>query len=494
MNETLLPWLMLIVYAIVIVFLAWRNRRRADSIETFSVGSRRVPPFFIGLSLAANMTSVATFVINPGLIYAYGWSGVVGYGMAAPLGIFLGLVVTSKRFRRVGDRFTVLTVPQWLGERFGDRRLTAFFAAVSMLQVTFLVLIVTALVLVLMSVLHLGLWTALVMVVAFTFAYILLGGASLHVWSNSVQAVIMLIVAVILVASGRELFSGGLQEFFARLEAVAPNYGSITNPSSLLFRDLFEVVVANFVIGLAIIMQPHIISKSLYLRSERDVNKYLVTAMIAGTVFTLVLLVGLYARLELGGGLPPDRVVATYIATGFPPALRALIMLGILAAGFSTLEGVILAISTIFANDLFGTLAGFAGMDAERIRGRLLAVGRIFLVALAPVTLLLAYRQIVAPSLSVAIFAQNGIYGLFAATFAPVLFGIFSRRSGAGLVFAAAATALVVHFGMYYGGVTQYHNNPAVPATVALAVSTLVMTVGVTLRRGDREAVEEDGR
>jgi len=494
MNETLLPWLMLIVYAIVIVFLAWRNRRRADSIETFSVGSRRVPPFFIGLSLAANMTSVATFVINPGLIYAYGWSGVVGYGMAAPLGIFLGLVVTSKRFRRVGDRFTVLTVPQWLGERFGDRRLTAFFAAVSMLQVTFLVLIVTALVLVLMSVLHLGLWTALVMVVAFTFAYILLGGASLHVWSNSVQAVIMLIVAVILVASGRELFSGGLQEFFARLGAVAPNYGSFTNPSSLLFRDLFEVVVANFVIGLAIIMQPHIISKSLYLRSERDVNKYLVTAMIAGTVFTLVLLVGLYARLELGGGLPPDRVVATYIATGFPPALRALIMLGILAAGFSTLEGVILAISTIFANDLFGTLAGFAGMDAERIRGRLLAVGRIFLVALAPVTLLLAYRQIVAPSLSVAIFAQNGIYGLFAATFAPVLFGIFSRRSGAGLVFAAAATALVVHFGMYYGGVTQYHNNPAVPATVALAVSTLVMTVGVTLRRGDREAVEEDGR
>lgn len=146
MNETFLPWLLLVGYAAVIVVLAWRNRRRADSIETFSVGSRRVPPFFIGLSLAANMTSVATFVINPGLIYAYGWSGVIGYGVAAPLGIFLGLVVTSKRFRRVGDRFTVLTVPQWLGERFGDRRLTAFFAAVSMLQVTFLVLIVTALV------------------------------------------------------------------------------------------------------------------------------------------------------------------------------------------------------------------------------------------------------------------------------------------------------------------------------------------------------------
>jgi len=484
MNQTLLPWILLIAYAAVIIFLAWRNRRRATDIESFSVGSRRVPPFFVGLSLAANMTSVATFVINPGLIHAYGWSGVVGYGMAAPLGIFIGLVVTSKRFRRVGDQFTVLTVPQWLGERYGNRRLTIFFALASMLQVTFLVLIVTALVLVLMSVLQIGMWPALLMVVIFTFGYILFGGASLHVWSNSVQAITMLAVAVILVASGAAIFGEGWAGFFGRLDAVAPHYGSMTNPDSLLFRDIFEVVVANFIIGLAIIMQPHIISKSLYLRSERDVNTYLVTAMAAGTVFTAVLLVGLYARLELGGDLPPDRVVATYIASGFAPGLRAFIMLGVLAAGFSTLEGVILALSTIFGNDFYGNIARARGMTADRLHGQLLKVGRLFLILLAPITLVLAWRQIVAPSLSVAIFAQNGIYGLFAATFAPVLFGIFSRRSSASLAFAAASTALVVHFGMYYGGITQYHNNPAVPATCALVLSTLVMAIGSSLVGG----------
>jgi SSS family solute:Na+ symporter/sodium/pantothenate symporter len=471
-----------------IIGLAWRNRRRATDIESFSVGSRRVPPFFVGLSLAANMTSVATFVINPGLIYAYGWAGVVGYGIAAPLGIFLGLVVTSKRFRRVGDQFTVLTVPQWLGERYGDRRLTVFFAAASMLQITFLVLIVTALVLVLMSVLQLGMWPALILVVAFTFGYILFGGASLHVWSNSLQAMTMLAVAMVLVISGAEIFGDGLGGFFARLEAVAPNYGSVTNPSSLLFRDLFEVVIANFVIGVAIIMQPHIISKSLYLRSERDVNSYLVTAMVAGTVFTSVLLVGLYARIALGGELPPDRVVATYIASSFAPGLRAFVMLGVLAAGFSTLEGVILAISTIFANDFYGTFARAKEMNPERLQKNLLRVGRIFLVALAPITLFLAYRQIVAPSLSVAIFAQNGIYGLFSATFAPVLFGIFSRRATAWLVFASAISALIVHFGMYYGGITVYHNNPAVPATFALLTSTLVMLVGSVFQKNARAA------
>jgi SSS family solute:Na+ symporter/sodium/pantothenate symporter len=491
MNETFLPWALLITYACVIVFLAWRNAKRAKDIESFSVGSRRVPPFFVGLSLAANMTSVATFVINPGLIHAYGWAGVVGYGMAAPLGIFIGLVVTSKRFRRVGDQFTVLTVPQWLGERYRDRRLTVFFAIISMLQITFLVLIVTALVLVLMSVLEIGMWPALLMVVIFTFGYILFGGASLHVWSNSVQALTMLAVAVILVVSGAAIFSDGLAGFFGRLDAVAPHYGSVTNPDSLLFRDLFEVVIANFIIGLAIIMQPHIISKSLYLRSEKDVNTYLVTAMVAGTVFTAVLLVGLYARLELGGDLPPDRVVATYIASSFAPGLRAFIMLGVLAAGFSTLEGVILALSTIFGNDFFGTIARSRGVEAERLRSQLLRVGRIFLIVLAPITLLLSWRQIVAPSLSVAIFAQNGIYALFAATFAPVLFGIFSRKATASLVFGAAITALIVHFGMYYGGITHYHNNPAVPAACALVISTLAMGVGVAVQR-DRAGTASD--
>lgn len=482
MNETLLPWLLLIAYACVIVFLAWRNRRRSSDIESFSVGSRRVPPFFVGLSLAANMTSVATFVINPGLIHAYGWAGVVGYGLAAPLGIFIGLVVTSKRFRRVGDRFTVLTVPQWLGERYGDRRLTVFFALASMLQITFLVLIVTALALVLMSVLQIGMWPALLMVVIFTFGYILFGGASLHVWSNSVQALTMLAVALILVASGAAVFADGLPGFFARLDAVAPHYGSMTNPDSLLFRDLFEVVVANFVIGLAIIMQPHIISKSLYLRSERDVNTYLVTAMLAGTIFTSAMLVGLYARLSLGAEVPPDRVVATYITATFAPGLRAFIMLGVLAAGFSTLEGVILALATIFGNDFFGTIARARGLTPERLRPLLLKVGRVFLVALAPITLLLSWRQIVAPSLSVAIFAQNGVYGLFAATFAPVLFGIFSDRAAPRVALASAATALVVHFGIYYGGIGAYHNNPAVPATFALAASTLVMVAGTAFR------------
>jgi len=484
MGDTTIAWVLFVAYGAAIIALTLWNRRKASTMESFSVGARDVPPAFIGLSLAANVTSAATFVINPGLIYAYGWSGIVGYGIAAPLGIFLALIVTTRQFRKIGDRFTAITVPQWIGERYGDRRLTVFFAFISLLQITFLVLMVTALVLVLSTVLGLSHQVALAIVVIFTFAYILLGGASVHIWSNSLQAITMVAVAVLLLASGAELFSGGLGAFFERLEAVGPHFGSMTNPTSLLFRDLFEVIIANFIIGVAIIMQPHIISKSLYLRSERDVRTYLATAMIVGTLFTAVLLVGLFARLTLTGDiLMPDQVVATYIIQTFTPGVRAFIMLGVLAAGFSTMEGVILALSSIFANDFYGNLARLAGVNEERVRSRLLPVGRIFLVALAPVTAFLAWRQLVSPSLSVAIFAQNGVYGLFSATFAPVMFGLFSRRVTRWTALASAVVALIVHFGMYYGGITHYHNNPAVPATCALIASLVVIVVGMLFYR-----------
>ena len=97
MGETFVPWLLFIAYVLTIIGLTWWNRRKALTMSDFAVGSRSVPPFFVGLSLAANMTSVATFVINPGLVHAYGWAGVMGYGIAAPLG-------ADRRWRSAAQR------------------------------------------------------------------------------------------------------------------------------------------------------------------------------------------------------------------------------------------------------------------------------------------------------------------------------------------------------------------------------------------------------
>lgn len=492
MPETTFAWLFFIAYLLLISGAAFVGIRQVKGFASYSVGSRQVSPVLVGLSLAANLTSAATFVINPGLMYLYGVSGVLGYAIATPLGIVIGLTILSKAFRQVGDRFTALTVPQWIGERYGDTRLTLFFALISLLLITFLVLIVVGLTLVLANVLHLPILGAMALVIIFPLVYIMFGGASAHTLTNSAQAIIMLVVAILLIGSGYEYFSGGLDGFLDRLRAIDPVLAQPTNPESLLFRDWFEVFVANFIIGIAVITQPHVISKALYLKSEKDVNTYLATGFVVLVVFFSVLIVGLYARILMPeqGALLPDQVVPTYLVEMFSPVLRGVIAVGLIAAGFSTMEGLLVALATIFSNDVYRPLALRRGTRTEEeINGRSIFYSKIFLISLAPVVALISYGQIVAPNLSVAILAQNGVYALFSATFVPILFGIFSERITKGAIFASAVAALVVHFGMYYGEITMYANNPAVPATFALITSTLVASGSLLVQKKKTDVV-----
>jgi SSS family solute:Na+ symporter/sodium/pantothenate symporter len=492
MGETAIAWGFFAVYLLAVGGAATIGIQKVTGFASFSVGSREVSPVLVGLSLAANLTSAATFIINPGLIYLYGLSGVLGYVVAMPLGLFLGLIVFSKAFRRVGDEVEALTVPQWIGDRFGDYRLTVFFAGASLLQIAFLVLITVGLTRVLSNVLAVPMGVA--MALGIPLLYIAIGGASAHTLTNSAQAVLMLVVAVIMLGSGATYFADGPGGFVDRLASIDPVLAQPTNPESLLFRDWFEVVVCNLCIGFAIVNQPHVMSKALYLKSTKDVNRYLATGIAVLVVFFAVMLVGLYARILMPeAGIEPDSVVPTYIVEVFGPWLRSVILIGLVAAGFSTMEGLMVALSTIFTNDIYQPLAEHLDvLSAEEIESRAVRYSRYFLALLVPVVALISWGQIVNPNLSVAILGQNGVYALFSATFVPILFGIFSERITKGAVFAAASTALVVHFGMYYGEITMYHNNPAVPATFAL-ISSVLVALGLMTGQGRWTAEVEGG-
>ena len=489
MTDVAISWAFFLGYLALVGTAAFVGIRRVKSFTSFSVGDRKTSPVWVGLALAANLTSAATFVINPGLIYLYGLSGMLGYAVATPLGILLGLTVLTKAFRRVGDRTAALTVPQWIADRYGSRSLRFFFAGLSLLQITFLVLIVVGLTLVLSNVLALPTLGAMAIVIVIPLIYVMLGGASAHTLTNSVQALIMIAVALMLVGSGLDLLLGepGL---LARLAEISPVLAEPVNPESLLFRSPFEVFVANFVIGVAVITQPHVMSKALYLRDERDVNVYLGVGFVALTLFFSVLAIGLYARVTLTGDLlPPDQVVPTYLVEQFGPIARSVVTVGLVAAGFSTLEGLLVALSTIFANDVYSPLARSRGVAQETIERKSIGLSKLFLLALAPVVAFLSWGQIQSPDLSVAILAQNGVYGLFAATFVPILFGVFVPRVTTWGVSAAAVAALVVHFGMYYGEIGPYWNNPAVPATFALLAAGAVASLSLLVARRPAEPV-----
>ncbi len=485
-TKVLASWILVAIYVSAILVLVVRGARRTKGVADYALGTIAFSPVAVGLALAASTTSAATFIINPGLVAYFGLSAVFALCVVLPISMFISLVVLTKGFRKYGESVKALTLSQWVGERFESRGFAIFFAVLSLLLVTFVVLILVGLTKVVAASLGLNEIAVLAALVVFSFGYMMFGGANSMVYTNTVQAVIMIVVAVILLGSGWEHFAGGIGGFVGKLRAVDPDLASLYNTASPLFRDGFEVIFCTIVVGAAIVCQPHIITKSLLLKKKRDVNLYLTAGIIVQMLFFLVVIVGLFARLDFpdlqtaGQAILPDSVVSTYLVTSFPWYVGVIVFLGLISAGMSTLEGLIQSLSIIITNDLIKNVHDWT-TGREPAEHTLFLLNRVVIVALAGLSFGLAWWQLVAPNLSVIIFAQLGVYAYFAAAFVPVLFGTFFKDTPTVAVVAAAVTAVAVHFGLYYTGqyyfpyyIGQAVKNPAISTALGVVVATAV--------------------
>ena len=494
-------WILISLYALVILYFVIKGAKEVKDIDDYALGSVLFSPYAVGLSLAASITSAATFIINPGFVALYGISGILSMAIALPIAALLSLILLTKGFRKHGKLVKALTMAQWMETRYQSKKFGIFFGFLSLLLITFIVLICVGLTKVLASTLNIPEFYALLGIVVFVFGYMMFGGANSMVYTNTVQAILMLIVAFILLGSGYEHFSDGVHGFMDKLAAIDPKLTATTNDSSFLFRDYFEIFVAQFIVGIAIICQPHILTKSLLLKSDDDVNKYLVTGTITQFIFFSVVAVGLYIRLtfpDLSAGgetIPMDGLVSAYVVSEFPVFVGLIVVMGLISAGLSTLESLIQSLSTTVTKDILQPLAGDKlGMNGEK--GNSVLVNKIVIVMMAIATVAISWDQIVNPKLSVGIFAQNGVYAYFSAAFVPILFGMFFKGVSLKAVFTASVVAVVTHFSMYYAMLPvpfteATGENPGVAAAVAIVFSLFTVLIVTSIQGKSLRTVDE---
>lgn len=475
-------WVLIVLYALIVLYFVVKGARKTKNIGDYALGTIGFSPVAVGLALAASMTSAATFIINPGFIALYGISGVISFAVVMPIAVYFSLIIITKGFRRYGSSIKALTMAQWIGKMYESKKFAVFFSFLSLLLITFIVLICVGITQVLSSSLNANPVVVLLSVVLFVFGYMMFGGANSLVYTNAIQASLMLIVAVILLASGAPYFENGLSGFLEQLKDIDTDLTKAVNENSFLFRNYFEIIFCQFVIGMAIVCQPHIMTKSLLLKKDGDVNKYLGVSIFTLMIFFSVVVVGLYVRLYFpdlsiqGHSLPMDSLVSAYVVSKFSVYVGLLVILGLLSAGLSTLEGLVQSLSITITTDLLDPLVGKQlGFHEPQ---KQIMVNKLVIVVLAIVSFLFSYQQLVNPDLSVAIFAQNGIYAYFSAAFVPVIFGTFLKQPSLVSVVSASIAAIVVHFVVYYGGFVPYMkepvNNPAIAATYAIIVASVI--------------------
>lgn len=465
MSAQILSILLFVIFAVVTYVLSVIGMRQTSSLKTFAIGRGDMSPWLAGVTMAASVASTATFVINPGFVYRDGVSAWAHYGLGAMMGLITALIVLSNGFQRLGKALQVVTLPDFVRKRYQSRALGMAFAGMSLFYISFIVLILSGSALIVQQLFSVGYHVALVFLMVFVFGYVLMGGTYAHAYTNAMQGVMMIGIAFVVFFSGAKHF--GLN-FFDKLRSVSDNYAAWVNPSSDLYGDFFSVFISSFLITFALMLQPHILTKVLYLKEDKkDLNVFLSVTIVVSLVFSSMLFVGFFARMD---GLVVERqdlVVLQYLPTVFSPYMVGIILVALLAAGLSTLDGILVAISSVVVADLM--LAG-KDMNEPTLAKRALAMSRYVLVGVGLISLALAWE----PPARLGLFAQQGVYALVAASAAPVILGILSSRpQRPAKIFFLSGVALSVHFFMRYGLDIL---NPGTTASVGILISLVLGT------------------
>jgi len=273
MGGSAWAWGLFALYLIITAALAWRGGQQTSGKDSFAIGNGHMSPWVAGMTLGACLASSSMFVIMPGFVYADGLPALIGFSVPLIAGLLCGLVLLAPRFQEIGADAAALTVPHWLGSRFESPKLRQLFSGLNILNIAYLVLVAVGCAYVMEAALGVPYRISTVGIVLFVFGYTGFGGAVAHAFTNTMQGAVMLVMAIIIAASGASLWADG------RVLSTLAQTG-LTAPGSALFSTVWEVWLIPFIMGAALTTQPHLMTKALYVLGRRDLGWTILIAII----------------------------------------------------------------------------------------------------------------------------------------------------------------------------------------------------------------------
>ncbi len=484
----ILAWTLFSIYFIGTSYLGWVGYKKTNGFSSFAIGNGDLSPIVVGITLAASTASAATFIINPGFIYVDGLSAWISMVLGTYSGFMMMLIILSFKFRSLGDEMKALTIPDWIGKRYQSKNFSLYFAFINLLSFAFVVLLVGGISIVMQKLLGVNNITALLITLIFVTGYVFLGGTYAHVYTNVFQGILMILASVAILWTGIELIMNNHNPgFWEQISQQDPNLLKLINPAGKLFNDFFSTYVAGFFIGAALVCQPHILTKALYVKTNKDVRNYIIVVGIILLLFLLLVSAGFFAHIAVDpnqlidastGKFRQDLVMTVYLMNVFPDWTFTLVSIVLLAAAMSTLDGLLVSISTITANDLVINLIDKFSKKKINQEQKMKLAFRASHVVLVVIAILVFAVNINPPKL-LGIYGQVGVYGLVLAALAPLLVGVLLKNSPIKLLWSASILAVITHFVLYFYGNELFTNsgftfaNPSVTATLSIIVVIL---------------------
>src|SRR6195256_3373075 len=466
----------LLLYFFVIIFIGLRMGRKEDNLHDFALGGRRIPWWAVLASIIAAETSAGTFFGTPGEGFAlrnYTY-------IQLAFGTIIARILVSYIFIKPYCDYKVYSIYEYLTVRFGVPTKNAASAIFMFTRVlaSGARLYVAAIALVLAYemirgarpgqsetlFIYIG---ATVVIVVLTAIYTTIGGIKAVVWTDFIQASIMMGSALVALGLLYSAIPGGWHKIVQRHGGFGLSDFITTglDPAKhgwAKIKGMFEVEYTIFagVIGSTFItMATHgtdqdMVQRMLTAVDIRRSRRSLILSGIADipialTFLSIGLLLWVYYQTHFDPNLPksPNETFCHFILYEMPIGLRGLLIAGIFATAMGSLSTAINALATSFTRDWYEPYINPGATGEQSLRTvRWATVGfSLLMIVVASAT---SYFVIVLPNVRI-IPIVLGIYGY---TYGSVL-GIFlagmltkSRGNNRGNIIAMICGFVVVTF------------------------------------------------
>ncbi len=422
------------IYLLMILFLGIVAYRRTHNLDDYILGGRKLGSVVTALSVGASDMSGWLLLGLPGAIYLSGLSEIwIGVGLL--IGAYCNWLFVSRRLRVYSEHArNSLTLPDYFENRFNDE--TKILRIVSAIVILLFFTFYTASGLVGGAILFetsfgIDYSTALISGAFIIVSYTFIGGFLAVVWTDAIQAMLML--AALIIAPLTVIFgNGGIGPVWQQMQVFNPE-------STQLFSNLNLLgFISLMAWGLGYVGQPHILARFMAaentkkLVSARRIAMFWMVLVLLGSVATGMAGIAYFGQQPLSN---PETVFITLSQQLFNPWVAGIITAAILSAIMSTIDSQLLVSSSVISEDFYRVF-----VRPEATEKELLMVSRIAVIIIAILALVIASDR-ESRVLDLVSYAWAG----FGASFGPVIvFSLFWRNM----------TALSALAGMIVGSVT----------------------------------------
>lgn len=422
----------LVLYLGIMAFIGWYAGRKTNSIGDFFVLSGKAGVVVSGIAYFSTQFSMGTFLGTPGTIYGVGYAGMAISVPGAVFCMILPALLIGRKLITLGHKYGFLTMADYLTDRYHSKNMSG---VLGVMMLFFLVPMMGAQIIGAGVIVHVftGLpeWVGVVGMGIIVILYCMSGGMKGAMMTDVIQGSLMIATAVVTFIVS-VVMGGGFSNINHTLQSMNEAY--LTFPGANGYMP-WTYYVSNIVLWSFFTMgQPHLFTKFFAMKDHKTMFKAILLGT-AGMFFsaTLIEWAGVNGIASIQNIEKADQIIPMILQRGLNPFLASIFIAGIVAAGMSTIDGILVTTTGAVTRDIYQKIINKDATDE--------AVMKLSKVVTVIIGIIVICFGVFQPGsiFEINLFAFSGM----AIFVVPILFGIYWKKATAKGAVAAVIAGII---------------------------------------------------